>query len=406
MPALCGACSRAARLPLGAGLLEELLPARDHRAQRFAPRGVRLRASPRCPSRRPASPPGPPSRPRRRRSRARAARARSGAAAAAEPPAPASACAPGGGGGAARSSRRAASPPSRRRRSGSSRPRSRASARRPRRAARGRGRRAARCPGTRRAPPRAPRGSPGRGGSSARRASAGSRPTRPRAPARAGAARRRRAPTPALLVLVPAGEEEAAEQVLRLGPLQPGLVLDALEHGPAARRARPRAGRSTRARRRGRGGASRARARRRPRSVSSSVVLPVPFGPTSATCSPRSIANDDVVEQLLVTGRERRGLRPRRPSARCASACRNSKPRLLRAPREQLELAGVRRALLLQAADVRQLGLRLLRLRLLVAEPLDEAVEPRDVDVDALGRLRGVQRRARPSRAASRATCR
>ena len=34
-------------------------------------------------------------------------------------------------------------------------------------------------------------------------------------------------------MLVPAGEEEAAEQVLRVGPRQPGHRLDALEHGAA-----------------------------------------------------------------------------------------------------------------------------------------------------------------------------
>ena len=66
-----------------------------------------------------------------------------------------------------------------------------------RRGARGRARRAAPFRGTPRARPRAPRGSRGRGGSSARRARAGSRPRRRRARARAAAARRPRAPTPA-----------------------------------------------------------------------------------------------------------------------------------------------------------------------------------------------------------------
>ncbi len=41
-------------------------------------------------------------------------------------------------------------------------------------------------------------------------------------------------------------------------------------------------------------------------------------------------------------------------------------------------------ALLLEPRDLRQLRLRLLRLRLLVAEPLDEALEPGDVDGHAI----------------------
>ena len=50
-----------------------------------------------------------------------------------------------------------------------------------------------------------------------------------------------------------------------------------------------------------------------------------------------------------------------------------------RPAREQRDLAGGRGALLLEPADLRQLRLRLLRLVLLVAEPLDEALEPHDV---------------------------
>ena len=49
------------------------------------------------------------------------------------------------------------------------------------------------------------------------------------------------------------------------------------------------------------------------------------------------------------------------------------------APRQVLELAGGLLALLLEPADLRQLGLRLLRLRLLVAEPLHESLQPLDV---------------------------
>ena len=69
-----------------------------------------------------------------------------------------------------------------------------------------------------------------------------------------------------------------------------------------------------------------------------------------------------------------------------------------RAPavREVLELAGRLLALLLEPADLRQLRLRLLRLRLLVAEPLHEAVQALDVGADALHRLRRSLRPRRP----------
>ena len=87
-----------------------------------------------------------------------------------------------------------------------------------------------------------------------------------------------------------------------------------------ARRARPRAGRSTRARRRGRAAPGPPPGSRRPRIVSSSVVLPAPFGPTSATCSPRSSANDDAVQQLLVAGAQVERLDVDHDPARSASA--------------------------------------------------------------------------------------
>ena len=48
-------------------------------------------------------------------------------------------------------------------------------------------------------------------------------------------------------------------------------------------------------------------------------------------------------------------------------------------------------ALLLEPLDLGELRLRLLRLVLLVAEPLDEAVEARDVDGDPVGLLLGVE---------------
>ena len=89
-----------------------------------------------------------------------------------------------------------------------------------------------------------------------------------------------------LLVLVPAGEEEAPEQVLRLRALElrrahravrarcPLVELDLVLREVADLHAVAEAAGS-------------------PFTIaSSSVVLPEPFGPTSATCSPRSSAKD------------------------------------------------------------------------------------------------------------------
>ena len=64
--------------------------------------------------------------------------------------------------------------------------------------------------------------------------------------------------------------------------------------------------------------------------------------------------------------------------------------------RQRLDLVACLRALRLEPRDLRQLGLRLLRLRLLVAEPLDEALEPRDVDGHAIRRLPGCRGPRRP----------
>src|SRR5262249_44939845 len=66
-----------------------------------------------------------------------------------------------------------------------------------------------------------------------------------------------------------------------------------------------------------------------------------------------------------------------------------------RPPREERNLAGRLRLLALEPADLGQLRLCLPRLRLLVAEPLDEALEPCDVRRVPLGRLR---RRREPLR--------
>ena len=56
--------------------------------------------------------------------------------------------------------------------------------------------------------------------------------------------------------------------------------------------------------------------------------------------------------------------------------------------RQVLELAGGLLALLLEATDLRELRLGLLRLRFLVAEPLDESLQPLDVGADPLHALR------------------
>ena len=69
---------------------------------------------------------------------------------------------------------------------------------------------------------------------------------------------------------------------------QPGRTLRGLEHRSLRHRSPRRAGRGSRARRCGRVAACRRASGRRPASVSISVVLPAPLGPTRVTCSPRS----------------------------------------------------------------------------------------------------------------------
>src|SRR6185436_20123055 len=65
------------------------------------------------------------------------------------------------------------------------------------------------------------------------------------------------------------------------------------------------------------------------------------------------------------------------------------------AHRQRFELAARLLAFALEPPDLGQLGLRLLRLALLVAEPLDEALEPLDVDAEPVGRLAGGRRAGR-----------
>ena len=158
----------------------------------------------------------------------------------------------------------------------------------------------------------------------------------------------------------------------------------------SSRRARRRAGRSTRARRRDRAGAAPAAGARWPRTVSSSVVLPLPFGPTRPTCSPRSSANDTPARRCLSPASTERpvDLEDGAPAAR---RLEELEPEPLRAPGEERHLACRRASLLLEPPDLRQLGLRLLRLGLLRAEALDETLEPGDVDGDPVDRLLRVE---------------
>ena len=135
-------------------------------------------------------------------------------------------------------------------------------------------------------------------------------------------------------------------------------------------------------------------ASRRPSSVSSSVVLPEPFGPTRATCSPRSSANGRAAQQLPLADAqvEALHLEHRAPAPRRLQELEPERPR---AAREQRDLVGRLLALALEPLDLRHLRLRLLRLVLLRAEPLDEALQPLDVAGDALRLLLRVQRARR-----------
>ena len=155
-----------------------------------------------------------------------------------------------------------------------------------------------------------------------------------------------------------------------------------------ARPARPRAGRSTSPRRRGRAAPCRPPRARRPRIVSSSVVLPDPFGPTSATCSPRSIANDAPSSSVLVAGAHDELVDDEHVAA---GARRLEELEAERAPARVRRLHAHR----LDALDLLQLRLRLLREALLVTEPLDEPLEPRDLLSLPRGRLRLVDRARR-----------
>ena len=189
---------------------------------------------------------------------------------------------------------------------------------------------------------------------------------------------------------VPAGEEEAAEQRLRVGAAQAGRGHRRVEHRAAlvqldlvlgevrrldavAERTLPAAGLAA--------AEDRLEQRRLARAVRADQrdVL-------AALERERR-----VVQQLLVAGAQRRAPSASTTTRPDRAGFRNSKPSVRRAAGPGLDL------LRLDAVDLLLLRLRLLGLRVLRAEALDEALEPRDV----LGL------RARPSFAAcsARAAC-
>ena len=95
-----------------------------------------------------------------------------------------------------------------------------------------------------------------------------------------------------------------------------------------------------------------------------------------------------VVEEPLLAGRQCDvlGLEDNPAASWRVEKVESESPPLLRQRRDLLLR---RRAFLLEARDLRELRLSLLRLVLLVAEPLDEALEPGDVDGDAIRCLSG-----------------
>ena len=248
-----------------------------------------------------------------------------------------------------------------------------------------------------RARPRAPRGSPGRGGSWARRERGSSRPRRRE--------RERKAPSLApgqgrdgSFVHVPAGEQEPAEQHLRLRPSQSGRGDRAVEHGPVSRKL-----------------LRVLREVRRDDAVAQARDIPVRraaaqerFEQGGLTGSVRADERDllatleddaRIVQQRLVAGRERDvlGVEDDAPCSRRVEEVEAEGPPTLGQRRERPTRGG---PVFFEPADLGQLGLRLAGLGFLVPEALDEAFEPRDVLRDAIrGLLRG-----RGSPAFSRAT--
>src|SRR5262249_4755304 len=189
---------------------------------------------------------------------------------------------------------------------------------------------------------------------------------------------------------VPAGEEEPAEQGLRVRPRQPRRPLCALEHAAALvevdRVLREVRGLDAMAEPRAAGDGF----------ATSEHRLEQARLPGAVRADKRHVLaalerEVDVGEQHALAGGDRESFdvdddpaAPRR--------FQEGEAEMLAALREPLTLVGRLRALLLEPADLRQLRLRLLGLCLLVPESLDEPLEPHDVLADASLGLRCVLR--------------
>ena len=208
----------------------------------------------------------------------------------------------------------------------------------------------------------------------------------------ASASRRRSPPDSAadrLLVLVPAGEEEAAEQLLRLGSLEARRRSSPRRAPSRARRARPRAARSTPARRRARAGSRPCAGGAAPEQRLEQRRLAGAVRPDQRDVLAALERELRAVEQLLVARAQRRGPRRRARRGRSAPAsgtrsraCDGGRPaRRTRSASSRLICLTLR--------------LRLLRLARLRPEPLDEALEPGELLGLPRRRLRLVQRAGR-----------
>ena len=188
-----------------------------------------------------------------------------------------------------------------------------------------------------------------------------------------------------LVLLLPAREEEAAEEAHRLWPFQARRLLRALEdaaglvqldlvlgevRGHYAVTEPDRAGERLAA----------VEQRLEERRLAGPVRADEPHVLAALERQPR------VVEQLLVAGRDPQSLGLDHGSA-APGRVEEVETELPPAHVERLEHALRLAPLSFEAADLRQLRLRLLRLVLLVPEALDEALEPLDVDGEAIGGL-------------------
>src|SRR6266545_1901613 len=190
-----------------------------------------------------------------------------------------------------------------------------------------------------------------------------------------------------LLVLVPSGEEEAAEQRLRLWAREIGGALRRLEHRVTL--------------------VELDLLLREVADVDAVAEVRAPavfVSPAEQRLEERRLARavradkrdvltalereGRVVEQLALADSHAELLRldDRSPASWWID---EAEAESLRAPREQRDLVADLRLLLCEPADLRQFGLRLLRLRFLVAEACDEALEPGDVLCIARCLLRG-----------------